>query len=86
MFGRGYVIDHCIAEYEHTMEERRYRAYVTDVLSLVNENLTKQYGGKTMSSRWVDAYLPVDNRTGDEIAMDVMRRAGLKQGDNTGEP
>jgi len=37
-----------------------------------------------MSASWVEQYLPKDERTGDEIAADVIKKAGLilKGGEN----
>lgn len=47
--------------------------YVTDSLHLAQQN-------KMISARWIEMIeeKPVDNRTGDEIAMAVIQAAGLK--------
>ena len=63
---------------QQKMDERRYRAYITDALMAIAENTARFAGGRTMSGRWYDAYKPVDTRTGDEIALDIIQRAGLK--------
>ena len=49
-----------------------YRAYVTDSLQLAPQN-------KALMKRWIDSIKDVtpDNRTGDEVALDVIRRLGL---------
>lgn len=46
-----------------------YRTYVTEILRLRGEN-------KTLTKSWLDIIdpKPVDNRSGDEIAMDFVRR------------
>ena len=32
MFGRGYVIEHCISSFQKYHEEKAFRIYVTDLL------------------------------------------------------
>jgi len=60
------------AREEADAEQFAYRMYMTD-------SLHYQGQGKVITSRWADAVEHrVDTRTGDEIAMDVIRRAGLK--------
>ena len=80
LYGKAYVIEHCIDAYAQMMEDRRYRAYVTDALMIMTENTAKFAGGKHLTQRWADQFKPVDNRTAEEIAADVIRNAGLIQG------
>lgn len=56
--------------------EEAYRFYVTKSLQLMPQN-------KYITASYQDVLKPkkVDNRTGDEIAMDVMAKAGLKFGE-----
>ena len=70
-------MQHCIAYTTEKMEERRYRAYITDALMAIAENTARFAGGQTMRGRWYDAYAPQDTRTGDEIALQVIQGAGL---------
>lgn len=84
---RDAVID-CIAdEYarqerdaQRQKEESAFMVYVTDMLREVAEN-TGRFIGKTYARlpRLVDAVekKPEDNRTAEEIAADVIKRAGL---------
>lgn len=53
--------------------------YVTDALSVIAENTARYVGGSHMTMRWADAINPhaEEERTGAEIAADVIRRAGL---------
>ncbi len=53
--------------------------YVTDALSVIAENTSRYAGGSHMAVRWYDAINPhtEEERTGAEIAADVIRRAGL---------
>lgn len=78
MYGRGYVIEHCMEELERTFDERRYRAYVTDALMTLVNNVARSLGGSSFTARWVDGYKKQDPRTPEEIAQDVVRNAGLK--------
>lgn len=80
LYGRAYVIEHCVETYTRMMEERQYRAYLTDALMIMTENTAKFAGGKHMTQHWYDQFKPVDNRTGEEIAADVIKNAGLIQG------
>ena len=63
-------------------EEYAYRVYMTDSAQLAVEN-------KYITRRWCeimeDTKKPVDNRTGDEVAADVIKRLGLslKGGEET---
>ena len=58
-------------------EARLFKAYVTDALMLITENTARYAGGRYQTRRWIDAAHPRDTRTGDEIAAEVIRRAGL---------
>lgn len=55
------------------IEERSYRAYVTDSLRAAGQN-------KYLTERWLDLITPEkrDMRTADEIALDVIEAAGLR--------
>lgn len=59
---------------EHNREEA-YRIYVTHSLQLIPQN-------KFININYMDSLKPqkVDNRSGDEIALDVISRAGIKFG------
>lgn len=59
-------------------EERRYRAYVTDALMVLTENSAKYAQGQYLTRRWAEGLLPQDDKSGDEIAAEFIRRAGLR--------
>ena len=61
---------------EQTNRDEAYRFYVTRSLQLAPQN-------KYISATYDELLKPkkVDNRTGDEIAADIIKRAGLKVGD-----
>lgn len=62
-----------IAKYTSHVEEVKYRNYVADILYWRGQ-------GKTLTVTYDDILhpKPVDNRTGDEIAVDVITTLGLK--------
>lgn len=71
-------MQHCMTYMTRKMDERRYLAYVTDALMAITENTARFNGGSTMRGRWMDYYMPVDTRTGDEIAIEVIKNTGLR--------
>ena len=56
-------------------KDTAYRVYVTDCLKLIAENT----GNISLKLRYYDIIQPkkADNRTGDEIVSDIIKRAGL---------
>lgn len=60
------------AKCKQDFEEMSYRTYMTEILRLRGEN-------KTLTKSWLDIIdpKPVDNRSGDEIAVQVLRNTGL---------
>ena len=56
-----------------------YRIYVTDALRVVAENTARFASGNYIKARYADIIEPKkqDNRTGDEIVADIIKRAGL---------
>ena len=45
IFGRGYVIEHCISSFKKYNEEMTYRVYVTDLLKALSrqESIPRYY-------------------------------------------
>ncbi len=71
------MVDYCVSRYKHKQEEKQYRAYITDALMYLNNSVAHKFGGTMITRRYVDLNKPEDKRTGDDIAVDVMKRAGL---------
>lgn len=67
------------------MREKAYRGYVTDVLRLIGENIATVARGSYITSRWLDLEdeKKPDNRSADEIAADIILKAGLSFGGDT---
>lgn len=59
-----------------------YRFYVTDALWMLCSNTAAQSGGRYLEARFCDVVTgqigKADTRSGEEIALDVIRRAGLE--------
>ena len=63
-----------LAEHNIRMEEKVYRSYTGDMLKVIAESM-----GATVNYRLMDLYdKPKEQKTGDEIALEVIQRAGLK--------
>jgi hypothetical protein len=78
VLGTDYIFQHILQTLEAERKETLYRYYVTDVLQVIAENTSKN-GGMRMNVRYCDLLKnkPQDNRSGKEIAADVIRKAGL---------
>jgi hypothetical protein len=57
-YGKGYVIDYCIAFFRKIEEEEVYRIYVTDALQVISQNTANLAGGKTIGIRYYDIIKP----------------------------
>ena len=76
LMGRGYLIDHALAELHDAAERTRLRAYVTDALMALTENTARPHGGRRVTRRWVDpAPTPQPPET---AAAALIQNAGLK--------
>ena len=86
MLGKKYLIDYCLSCFLKEQDEKLFRAYVTDALRVLTENIAKISGGSYLAQRWIDMSdrtAKVDNRSADEIALDVIKKAGLSFGGDT---
>lgn len=75
LYGSIYVIEHVVSEYNKDEKEKSFKCYVTDVLKVIAE-----CNGASIHMRWIDVLTkPKENeRSADEIALDIIKRAGLK--------
>ena len=79
LFGRNYVIEHCVSEFERFQADEAFRIYLTDTLKVLVENGTHYLTakgfvdyGKTINRRWFEIMNPPeeveeDNRTISEV-------------------
>lgn len=82
MFGRQYVIDCCINNYNNAQRKEAYDIYVTDSLRIIAENTAKFAGGSYLKMRYADIIEPEnevveDDRSAQEIVDDIVSRAGI---------
>ena len=68
------------ARFNQHQRDLAYRIYVTDCLRMATENTAKLSKGTYTAARFYDIInpKPVDNRSGNEIAADIIKRAGIE--------
>ncbi len=76
LLGAEYVIDHVISEHNLRFEERAYRSYVSDLLKVIAEGQTAEV--QYRYSELIEKSEEKEEKTADEIVMEVITRAGLK--------
>ena len=71
---------YAMARYKSQQRHLAYRIYVSDCLRIISENTAKICGGSYITAKLADIInpKPVDNRTGEEIAADIINRAGIE--------
>ena len=71
---------YAIARYQSQQRDLAYRIYVADCLRIISENTAKIGGGSYITAQLSDIInpKPVENRTGEEIAADIIKRAGIE--------
>ena len=71
---------YAIARYQSQQRDLAYRIYVTDCLRIISENTAKMGGGSYITAKFADIInpKPADNRIGEEIAADIIKRAGIE--------
>ena len=68
------------ARFNQHQRDLAYRIYIADCLRILSENTAKAVCGSYISAKFSDIInpKPVDNRTGEEIAADIIKRAGIE--------
>ena len=71
---------YAIARYQSQQRDLAYRIYVAECLRMVTENTAKISNGSYTVAKFEDIInpKPVENRTGEEIAADIIKRAGIE--------
>ena len=71
---------YAMARYQSQQRDLAYRIYVTDCLRIISENTATLGGGSSITAKFSDIInpKPADNRTGEEIAADTIKRAGIE--------
>ena len=71
---------YAMARYQSQQRDLAYRIYVADCLRIISENTAKVGGGSYITAKFADIInpKPVEKRTGEEIAADIIKRAGIE--------
>ena len=71
---------YAMARYQSQQRDLAYRIYVSDCLRIISENTAKIGGGSYITAKLSDIInpKPADNRTGEEIAADIIKKAGIE--------
>ena len=71
---------YAMARYQSQKRDLAYRIYVADCLRIISENTANMVDGSYITAKFADIInpKPVDNRTGEEIAADIIKRAGIE--------
>ena len=71
---------YAMARYQSQQRDLAYRIYIGDCLRIISENTAKMGGGSYITAKFADIInpKPVDDRTGEEIAADIIKRSGIE--------
>lgn len=80
MFGWGYAKETCISLFQKEQEDKAVRIYYAECLRIIAENTAKMGCGSYINAKLSDIInpKPADNRTGEEIAADIIKQAGIE--------
>ena len=86
IFGKGYVIEHCVAFFRRKQEEQAYREYVTDTLQAMAKSIANAYGGDVPKYRYAEIIQPVnpeveETRTAHDIISNISTKLNRMTGD-----
>lgn len=82
--GKEYIIEHIAQSTQEQKRTQAYQAYMAECLRLLLEDVAAISTGKYISAKWFELCdnknEEEDDRTGDEVAADVIKRIGLSFG------
>ena len=72
--------DFCISLFQKEQEDKVVKIYYAECLRIITENTAKMCGGSYMKAKLDDIInpKPVEKRTGEEIAADIIKHAGIE--------
>ena len=72
--------DFCISLFQKEQEDKAVKIYYGECLRIISENTAKMGGGSYVTVKLADIInpKPVDNRPVEEIAADIIKRAGIE--------
>lgn len=62
LYGKGYVIQHCISLFQEEQEIQSYRIFVTELLGGIAQGM-----GAQINKRYVDILYPKEEKSADDI-------------------
>ena len=71
---------YAMARFNQHQRDLAYRIYIGDCLRIIGENTAKMGSGYYIIDKLADIINPnpVDDRTGEEIAADIIKRSGIE--------
>lgn len=74
-----HFVKYALARFKSDVEDEAYRVYTTDALRTISESTAHFGGSGYITARYYDLVhpQPEDNRSGEEIASDILERAGV---------
>lgn len=78
LFGKGYVVDHCIAFLQKQRRQEELEYYITDTLMYIAQNTANIGGGKVPKIRFYEVMnqKPEETRTAQDIINNIKRKIG----------
>ena len=72
--------DFCISLFQKEQEDKAVKNYYAECLRIITENTARMCEGSYITAKLSDILnpKPVDNRTGEEIAADIIKQAGIE--------
>lgn len=82
IFGKGYIVTHCITLFQKEKKEEALINYVTTGLQFISENVAvcgQYFGadGRYLAMSFESLFDEQDERSAEEIRDDIMRQCGL---------
>jgi hypothetical protein len=62
LYGKGYVIQHCISLFQKEQETQSYQIFVTELLTGIARGM-----GAQVNTRYVDLLYPKEEKSADDI-------------------
>lgn len=75
VYGRGYVMDYCMASFRNQQKQEALTIYVTDALKTISENTAKLAGGNYVKRRFAEYLEPEEEPP---KAQDIIRKVRNK--------
>lgn len=79
LFGRGYVIEHCMSLFKKRQEEKAYKIYMSDVGYALVNNMGKAFGAEyIIAQRFFEVIEPTKEEKEEETEEQIIARIRKK--------